>query len=190
MDICHFYCRIYNEESRQHYILSDAASSNGTADDTGLNAQPTEIYIYVYSFIMLSLFVVTAARSVVFFKSCITVSRNLHHKMFNRLISTTMRFFDENPVGRITNRFTKDLGAVDEQFPKILIGAFKTNLNSAGIIIVTIFTDFKLSIVVLVMVVFGVVAQRIYLKCSTNIKLLEGSSRFFHIFSFLFDVKI
>lgn len=179
MDICHLYCRIHNEESRQHYSAIRAASSNDTTGGTGSNAQPTEIYIYVYTIIMLSLFVIAAARSVVFFKFCKNVSQNLHCKMFDRLISTSMRFFDENPVGRITNRFTKDLGAVDEQFPKILMGALKTNLNSAGIIIVAICTDFKLSIVVFVMVVFGVVLKRLYLKCSTNIKLLEGSSRFF-----------
>lgn len=32
-----------------------------------------------------------------------------------------MRFFDTNPSGRIMNRFSKDMGAIDEFLPKALL---------------------------------------------------------------------
>lgn len=43
---------------------------------------------------------------------CMRASQNLHDGMFKGLISTTIRFFDTNPSGRILNRFSKDLGLV------------------------------------------------------------------------------
>lgn len=45
-------------------------------------------------------------------------SQKLHDKMFDGVISAPMRFFDTNPSGRILNRFSKDMGAIDELLPK------------------------------------------------------------------------
>jgi ATP-binding cassette subfamily C (CFTR/MRP) protein 4 len=56
-------------------------------------------------------------RSVTFFALCIRSSRNLHKNMFMRVLSTPIRFFDTNPIGRIINRFSKDIGIIDETIP-------------------------------------------------------------------------
>lgn len=40
-----------------------------------------------------------------------------------------MRFFDINPSGRILNRFSKDMGAVDEFLPKAVLDATQIILN-------------------------------------------------------------
>lgn len=182
------FLRIRKEESRHNHNMQLNStnytlflSSNNTLKEEESIELPTETYVFVYSGIIMSLITIAAARSTTFFKTCANASQNLHDSMFNGLIYTAMQFFDENPIGRITNRFTKDLGAVDEQLPKILLDALQMNLNIIGAIIVTIFTDIKLSIVVLVMAVFFLVVRRIFLKCSTNIKRLEGTSRFMHI---------
>lgn len=50
-------------------------------------------------------------------------SKKLHNKMFASLLNAPMRFFDTNPSGRILNRFSKDMGAIDELLPKAMIEA-------------------------------------------------------------------
>ncbi len=40
--------------------------------------------------------------------------------MFIKVLRAPMRFFDLNPVGRVMNRFSKDMGAVDDQVPQIM----------------------------------------------------------------------
>lgn len=126
---------------------------------------------------MFSLMSLAAIRSITFCRVCIKASQNLHDNMFHGLISTTMRFFDENPVGRIMNRFTKDLGSVDEILPRTLLEATQTILYGTGVIAVIIYTDIKLTIVIVAIGVLFLIIRKIYLKCSQNIMRLEGMSK-------------
>lgn len=48
-------------------------------------------------------------------------ARRLHNKMFFGLLRAPMRFFDTNPSGRILNRFSRDMGAIDEILPRVLL---------------------------------------------------------------------
>jgi ATP-binding cassette subfamily C (CFTR/MRP) protein 4 len=41
----------------------------------------------------------------------------MHDNMFTKVLRTPMIFFDTNPVGRVLNRFSKDIGLVDELLP-------------------------------------------------------------------------
>lgn len=170
--------RIRNEETRHNHFKSSLnASQNSMASEPNhINSWPTETYVYVYGGIMVALFIIAATRFLTLYKTCNWASQNMHDSMFGSLISTTMRFFDDNPVGRITNRFTKDLGSVDELLPRFILDALQINLNMIGAITVTLFTDFKLSVVILLMGTLFFWARRIFLKCSTNIKRLEGTS--------------
>lgn len=101
-------------------------------------------------------------------------SQTLHDTMFKGLISSTMRFFDTNPSGRILNRFSKDMGAVDEFLPKALLDATQIILNMGGAVLVAAIVNPLFLIPVFVLSIVFVVIRRIYLKTSKAIKRLEG----------------
>lgn len=52
-------------------------------------------------------------------------SINLHNQIFGNILSATMRFFDTNPSGRILNRFSKDMGIVDEILPRMYLDSIQ-----------------------------------------------------------------
>lgn len=85
-----------------------------------------------------------------------------------------MRFFDTNPSGRILNRFSKDMGAVDEFLPKAFLDSAQVILNMGGAIIVTAIVNPIFLIPLIVMSIIFVFIRKIYLKTSKNIKRLEG----------------
>ncbi|KAI8429898.1 hypothetical protein MSG28_000378 [Choristoneura fumiferana] len=46
-----------------------------------------------------------------------------------------MRFFDTNPSGRILNRFSKDMGIVDEILPRMYLDSIQVMMVMAGILV-------------------------------------------------------
>lgn len=88
--------------------------------------------LYIYGFLILAVVVVTLSRGFIFFAVCMRASKKLHDKSFLSLLHSPMRFFDTNPSGRILNRFSKDMGAVDELLPKAIIESaqVKFHLNN------------------------------------------------------------
>ena len=71
----------------------------------------------IYSAIVLCLIVSSMIRTIHFFLVCNKASVKLHDTMFGRILRAPCRFFDTNPVGRILNRFSKDMGSMDELLP-------------------------------------------------------------------------
>jgi ATP-binding cassette subfamily C (CFTR/MRP) protein 4 len=86
--------------------------------------------IYIYSTLIGLLIVFSTARSMSFVRSCIKASVHLHNKMFTSIVSATMRFFYTNSSGRILNRFSKDIGVLDEVLPYMLMDTLQ--VNSSG----------------------------------------------------------
>lgn len=137
----------------------------------------TETCIYIAGGFVISLFVFGLMRSLGFYTMCIKASQRLHDGMFRGIISTTMRFFDTNPSGRILNRFSKDLGATDEQLPKAILDASQIILNMFGSIIVATTVNPLFLVPIAGLSVIFLFIRKVYLKTSKNIKRLDGITR-------------
>lgn len=161
-----------------------ASQANNTVDDVVItpSAAPsilsTEMCMYIHGALMLSLFIVAITRSIGFYTICVKASQTLHDLMFKGLISSTMRFFDTNPSGRILNRFSKDMGAVDEYLPKSVLDATQIILNMTGAVFVASVVNPLFLIPIFVMGLVFAFIRRIYLKTSKDIKRLEGICKF------------
>lgn len=94
-------------------------------DNTTYNLLKTNVAIYIYSGLIVAAIVITLARALLFFKIAMKASKRLHSKMFHALLKAPMRFFDTNPSGRVLNRFSKDMGAIDEILPRVMWDAIQ-----------------------------------------------------------------
>lgn len=82
----------------------------------------------VYGALIVILIVLMLARSAAYFKLSMRASQNLHNAMFETVLRSTMAFFDTNPSGRILNRFSKDVGAMDELLPQAILLATQVRI--------------------------------------------------------------
>ncbi|KAI4466022.1 atp-binding cassette sub-family c [Holotrichia oblita] len=137
----------------------------------------TEVCIYIYAGLIVSLFVIALSRSMLFYKVAMIASENLHNNMFMNVIYTSMRFFDLNPSGRILNRFSKDMGAVDELLPKAILDAGQIMLLMLGSLILVAVINYMFLIPVAVIACVFLFLRVVFLRSSKNIKRLEGMMR-------------
>nr|CAD7434431.1 unnamed protein product [Timema monikensis] len=137
----------------------------------------TETSLYIYTVCILGSVIITIIRSVVFFKVCMTASRRLHNTMFSSILQGTMRFFDTNPSGRVLNRFSKDMGSVDEMLPKTLIEATQIFLVMTGILVMVTVVNYLLMVPMVFVGLLFYKIQQIYLGTGQDMKRLEGATR-------------
>lgn len=116
----------------------------------------------------------TVFRGYLFFKVCMHASKVLHDRMFGSILRSTMRFFDTNPSGRILNRFSKDMGAIDEYLPKAIMDFIQIALVMFGILIVITVINPILLVAVFIVAVVDYWVLQLYLRPSQDLKRLEG----------------
>ncbi|XP_031550884.1 multidrug resistance-associated protein 4-like [Actinia tenebrosa] len=62
-------------------------------------------------------FILFLVKDLAFVSAILRSTRKLHDKMTLAVIKSPVLFFDTNPAGRIMNRFSKDIGAMDDLLP-------------------------------------------------------------------------
>lgn len=137
-----------------------------------------ETSIYIYSTITVATIVFTLVRSFTFFTVCMRASIKLHDRMFASITNATMRFFNTNTSGRILNRFSKDMGAIDELLPAAMIDCLQIGLALIGIIVVVGVVNPWLMIPTLLIGIIFYFLRIFYLTTSRSVKRLEGVSKF------------
>ncbi|KAG6460722.1 hypothetical protein O3G_MSEX012179 [Manduca sexta] len=146
---------------------------NASFDNVGITRYDC---IYIYSGMVIALVVISLLRSFMFFSMAMRASTRLHNNMFASITRAPMRFFHVNPSGRILNRFSKDMGAVDEVLPSALLDVLQIGLSLIGIVVVVAVVNYWLLVptVAIGAVFYGL--RIFYLSSSRSIKRLEGVS--------------
>lgn len=150
---------------------------NQTREDYTEPKFSTETCLYIYGGIIILLFVLALTRSISFYKLCMSSSQNLHDKLFYSVVNARMRFFNTNPSGRILNRFSKDIGSMDELLPKAILDSSQILLAMTGALVLTMTVNAYFLIPVFIIGAIFLLLRIVFLKTSKNIKRLEGITR-------------
>ncbi|KAJ3217893.1 Multidrug resistance-associated protein 1, partial [Dinochytrium kinnereticum] len=104
-------------------------------------------------------------------------ARVLHSRALNRMAHAPMSFFDTNPIGRIINRFSRDVAEVDRWLALILRGSLNLwssvlcNVVLIGYVVPAVFA------IVLPIVPIYYYIQKFYRNASRELKRLEAIGR-------------
>ncbi|KAG0716160.1 Multidrug resistance-associated protein 4 [Chionoecetes opilio] len=163
-------------------ITGDAANFSYRDGPVPSGYLDTNTNIYIYAGMTGALFLTSMCRTVIFFMICMKSSQTLHNNMFKAIIRVPIKFFDTHPVGQILNRFTKDLGQIDELLPTTMFDVISASiiiifLTFAGIIIIIAMVNVWLIIPTLLLGIIFVYLRRFYLCSARDVKRLEGITR-------------
>lgn len=107
----------------------------------------------------------------------INSSRNFHSSMLNSILRTGTRFFESTPVGRILNRFSKDMCSIESAIPvsfKDLVYCSTDGVATAIVIVLT--TPMALTVLVPIAALYFII-QRFYVASGSKLKRLDGTSK-------------
>uniref|UniRef100_A0A4W2CTM3 Uncharacterized protein n=1 Tax=Bos indicus x Bos taurus TaxID=30522 RepID=A0A4W2CTM3_BOBOX len=91
-------------------------------------------YLGVYSGLTVSTVLFGITRSLLIFYILVNSSQTLHNKMLESVLRAPVLFFHRNPIGRILNRFSKDIGHMDDLLPLIFLDFIQTFLLVIGVV--------------------------------------------------------
>ncbi|CAO3703893.1 unnamed protein product [Rhizopus stolonifer] len=108
-------------------------------------------YIAVYIAIVSFCILFNTLKSILLFSGSIYGARRLFVALTDRIIRAPMRFFDTTPVGRILNRFSKDMATIDLAMARSASSLFQcaTGIVASVVVMSVITPEFIMVVVVI-----------------------------------------
>ena len=139
--------------------------------------QRDKINLYIYGCLAGAAFIFAIIRAYGFLVVSLRCSEFLHDKMVLAVLQAPVLFFDLNPVGRILNWLSKNVGCLDEVLPKAFLMSLQMFLVFLTGMIVPTATNPCILCVVLPLTALAVCISMYYLKTSRELKRLQSICR-------------
>ncbi|CAH8471044.1 unnamed protein product [Schistosoma margrebowiei] len=136
-------------------------------------------YVNMYIIIILTILLVffSTARTLLFFKQMTCVAERLHELMVKACLSTRILFFESNLSGRILNRFSKDIGIIDDLLPTNIFEFLQCLSLVVTFCAVTVISSYwAIFPAIILSILFWVIRGR-YMYLSRDLRRLEAIAR-------------
>lgn len=147
--------------------------------DAYAGEKPVEpgFYIGIYFGIGIIAVFADAFKDIVMFKGSLEAGNTLHSQLLNRVINARPRFFDSTPVGRILNRFSRDIQVIDQDIASSLNWLLYLVIQAIAIIMViaVITPVFLLGAIVVTFIYASFTVY--YLAASRELKRMESTTK-------------
>ena len=131
----------------------------------------------IYGYLVGAAFLLLIIRSATVMNALITSSMSLHNLMLSAVVKAPVLFFDTNPVGRVLNRFSRDINIMEELLPEAFTMALQEVLYCLGAVILqSVLIPWIILPAIPLMVIFALIG-RYYLNPSRDLRRLEAVNR-------------
>ncbi|XP_059139698.1 multidrug resistance-associated protein 1-like isoform X2 [Physella acuta] len=161
--------------------LSDWTEDPFLKNESNINTDEyttkTYEYLGVYSALTLVQVLGNAVFIFIVYVQFVNASKRLHNSMLDAILHQPMAFFDTTPVGRILNRFSRDVDVLDSNLARQVRMVLQTLSQMLSIVIViTYTTPIFLALVVPILIIY-VLFQKFYIPSSRQFRRLESTTR-------------
>ncbi|KAF3938642.1 hypothetical protein ABW19_dt0204021 [Dactylella cylindrospora] len=134
-------------------------------------------YLTVYALFGILYSVTSLFREGVVFAGSLKASKRMHDRLLHTVLRAKFRFFDSTPLGRIMNRFSKDLEAVDQEVAPVALGMIHSLASVVTIVVlITAITPGFLFAGIVISLLYWLIGL-FYLRASRDLKRLESIQR-------------
>lgn len=125
------------------------------SSDVDKSTDKRDLYLGIYGAFgfFQAIFVLVSSICLAF--GSIEASKSLHDSLLINILHSPMSFFETTPIGRIVNRFSKDLYTIDDTVPRSMGAFLRTFLSVFGTLFaITYATPLFLTIIIPLGVVY------------------------------------
>ncbi|XP_042861563.1 multidrug resistance-associated protein 1-like isoform X1 [Penaeus japonicus] len=171
------------------YVLSQActvgsnvwltawSSESALQNETGQDPAIRDKYLGVYGALGIGQALTICLGSLIIAGATVSASKLLHKMLLDNVMHSPMSFFDMTPIGRIVNRFSKDLDTVDVLLPSNLRAWVSCLISVVATFLAIIYaTPIFVVVMVPTMIIYYFV-QVLYVSTSRQLKRIESVSR-------------
>ncbi|KAJ0060251.1 hypothetical protein NL108_005832, partial [Boleophthalmus pectinirostris] len=170
-------CLLYGCQSAAA-IGANVWLSDWTNDaNTNHTQERVNMRVGVYAALGIAQGILVMISSLTLYMGNIGAARRLHLNLVNNKLRTPQSFFDTTPIGRIINRFSKDVYVIDEALPATVLMFLGTFFVSLSTMIVIVSSTPFFALVIVPLTFIYVFVQRFYVATSRQLKRLESVSR-------------
>lgn len=109
--------------------------------------------------------------------ACLSAAKKIHNSMLNNVFAAPMSFFDTTPLGRLVNRFTKDIDTADFGINMSVRGVVVYNFRAlVSFTLISIETPWFLIALIPIVIIYLII-QTYYISTSRQLKRLESTTR-------------
>eukprot|EP01062_Namystynia_karyoxenos_P082130 TRINITY_DN9190_c0_g1_i1.p1 TRINITY_DN9190_c0_g1~~TRINITY_DN9190_c0_g1_i1.p1 ORF type:complete len:1730 (+),score=536.57 TRINITY_DN9190_c0_g1_i1:112-5301(+) len=92
----------------------------------------SDTHLFLYVGIVAGAAIINLLRGIVAYSRFSTASKNFHYDLLANVIRAPISYFDTTPLGRLINRFSKDLDQIDNILPPTIVSFFQLTFQTTA----------------------------------------------------------
>lgn len=165
----------------QHILTTNSPTGSLRQKESVIRAMDHDVnllyYLGIYGLLGLISTIFAGLREGVVFWGSLHASRHLYNSLTKSIMGARLRFYDSTPLGRIMNRFSKDVEAIDQEVAGtgvLMIGCLLGVVSV--VVVISSVTPLFLFAAAAIFLIYAVIVL-LYLRTSRELKRLESVSR-------------
>lgn len=144
---------------------------------TGEQERDHDFYIGIYVLLGCTQFIFNFILDVLLGILTVLAAKSLHDEAIRRVIYSPMSWFDTTPLGRVMNRFGKDVDVLDNQLSNLVRQIISTIMSIVGATVITTYVTYYFIIAVAAVFVFAGIVGQFYRNSAREFKRIDAVLR-------------
>ncbi|PVD27620.1 hypothetical protein C0Q70_12786 [Pomacea canaliculata] len=136
-----------------------------------------DYYLMVFGMLGIAQMIALIFNNLLFWVRMVVASKILHRRLLASVLRSPMAYFDTTPIGRMVNRFSRDIETIDNNLPIIIRDFLSTGTMAlVTVIVISISTPLFITLVVPILILYYFI-QSFYIPTSRQLKRIESVTR-------------
>jgi len=159
------------------WIFKDWVAHDSNIAKSGQNPESLGYYGKIYLLFSFLVLPMAIGRAFLWLWRAVSGARVLHDSMLASVLRAPISWFDGKPIGQIINRFSSDIGSLDDGLPQMLAEFMQTSLLVLGVLFLVCYVNFYVVISLLPILVVFYYYRKYYMRSSQQLKRIESITR-------------